>query len=38
VVDRWRAVGASVARTDIDGAITVTIDIRGEIAIERFAP
>jgi competence protein ComEC len=38
VVDRWRASGASVARTDTDGAITVTIDVRGEIAIERFAP
>ncbi|HSS02500.1 MAG TPA: ComEC/Rec2 family competence protein [Kofleriaceae bacterium] len=36
VVDRWRAAGASVGRTDTDGAITVTIDVRGEIAIERF--
>jgi competence protein ComEC len=38
VVDRWRAAGARVVRTDTDGAITVTIDVRGEIAIERFAP
>jgi competence protein ComEC len=38
VVERWRAAGASVARTDSDGAITVTIDLRGEVAIDRFAP
>jgi len=38
VVERWRAVGAEVARTDRDGAITVTIDARGALAIDRFAP
>jgi len=38
VVERWRAAGASVARTDRDGAITVTIDSGGALAIERFAP
>jgi len=38
VVGRWRAAGADVARTDIDGAITVTIDGDGELAIDRLAP
>jgi competence protein ComEC len=38
VVARWRAAGAGVARTDTDGAITVTIDAAGELAIDRFAP
>ena len=38
VVDRWRASGADVARTDRDGAITVTIDPGGAIVIDRFAP
>jgi len=38
VVDRWREDGARVARTDSEGAITVTIDLRGEVAIDRFAP
>lgn len=38
VVERWREAGASVARTDSDGAIIVTIDLRGAIVIDRFAP
>jgi competence protein ComEC len=38
VVARWRGAGADVARTDTDGAITVTIDGRGGLAIDRFAP
>jgi competence protein ComEC len=38
VVERWRAAGAEIARTDHDGAITVTIDRDGALAIERFAP
>jgi len=38
VVARWRGAGADVARTDTDGAITVTIDGRGALVIERFAP
>ncbi|HEY0993279.1 MAG TPA: MBL fold metallo-hydrolase, partial [Kofleriaceae bacterium] len=38
VVDRWRDAGADIARTDRDGAITVTIDLQGALAIERFAP
>jgi competence protein ComEC len=37
VVDRWRAAGADLARTDRDGAITVTIDATGNLAVERFA-
>ena len=38
VVARWRAAGADVARTDTDGAITVTIDDAGDLAVDRFAP
>ncbi len=38
VVARWRAAGADIARTDTDGAITVTIDAGGALAIDRFAP
>jgi len=36
VVARWQAAGTEVARTDADGAITVTIDDDGELAIARF--
>jgi competence protein ComEC len=38
VLDRWRDAGAEIARTDRDGAITVTIDLHGALAIERFDP
>jgi competence protein ComEC len=38
VVGRWRGAGADVARTDTDGAITVTIDADGTIMIDRLAP
>ncbi|NVB79997.1 MAG: MBL fold metallo-hydrolase, partial [Kofleriaceae bacterium] len=38
VVDRWHAAGARVARTDRDGAITVTIAADGELSVEHFAP
>jgi competence protein ComEC len=38
VVERWRAVGAAVARTDRDGAVRVTIGGDGGLAIEHFAP
>lgn len=36
VVDRWRAAGANVARTDTDGAVTVVIDPAGNMTVERF--
>lgn len=35
VVERWRAAGAEVLRTDVRGAITVTIDSAGALAVER---
>ncbi len=38
VVARWAAGGAEVARTDLDGAITVRVDAAGGLAVERFAP
>ncbi|MBA3397976.1 MAG: hypothetical protein H0T89_35455, partial [Deltaproteobacteria bacterium] len=38
VVARWRAGGAEIARTDLDGAITVRVDAAGGLAVERFAP
>ncbi|MBA2542136.1 MAG: hypothetical protein H0V17_21020 [Deltaproteobacteria bacterium] len=38
VVARWRAAGAEVARTDIEGTIALTIDTGGSITVERFGP
>jgi competence protein ComEC len=38
VVDRWRAAGAEVARTDRDGAITVTVHDDGRLERARVAP
>ncbi|HEX2691370.1 MAG TPA: ComEC/Rec2 family competence protein [Kofleriaceae bacterium] len=38
VVERWRAAGAGVSRTDTDGAITVTIDGDGALSIDRLVP
>jgi len=37
VVERWRARGAEVARTDLDGAVEVTISPSGTLAVTRFA-
>ncbi len=37
VLERWRAAGAEVARTDLDGAITVTIADDGRLEIDRWA-
>jgi competence protein ComEC len=36
VLARWRAAGASIARTDEDGAVTVTIDATGGLGVSRF--
>lgn len=38
VVERWRAAGAEVARTDTRGAITVTIDDTGRLGVAHFDP
>ena len=35
VVARWQAAGAAVARTDRDGAVTVTIDEAGDMDVAR---
>ena len=37
VVERWQSAGARVERTDLAGAITVTVGDDGELTIERFA-
>jgi len=38
VLTRWRAAGARIERTDLDGAITVIIGADGSLDVERFAP
>jgi len=38
VLARWRAAGADIARTDLDGAITVTVTTDGDLSVDRFAP
>jgi competence protein ComEC len=37
VIARWRSAGAAVERTDVAGAITITVDADGALAIDRFA-
>lgn len=37
VVGRWREVGARVERTDLGGAITVTVAADGALRVQRFA-
>jgi competence protein ComEC len=37
VVARWQAVGADVARTDRDGAVTITVSGDGGLSVDRFA-
>jgi competence protein ComEC len=37
VIARWQAAGADVARTDEDGAVTLTIDATGGMSVSRFA-
>jgi competence protein ComEC len=36
VVERWRLVGSRVERTDLGGAITVTVSAAGALAVQRF--
>jgi competence protein ComEC len=38
VVDRWRAAGARIIRTDVVGSITASIDRGGAISVETAAP
>jgi competence protein ComEC len=38
VVERWRQAGTAVERTDLAGAITVTVPADGTLGIERFVP
>ena len=38
VVERWRAVGATVIRTDRLGAITATVGRGGQLAVTSFDP
>jgi competence protein ComEC len=37
VLARWGAAGADVARTDLDGSVTIRVDASGELVTERFA-
>lgn len=37
VVERWRAAGADVERTDESGAVTITISAWGALTVDRFA-
>jgi competence protein ComEC len=37
VVERWREVGARVERTDVSGAITVTVSAAGALRVDRHA-
>lgn len=36
VIARWRAAGTDVARTDLEGAITVVVDDEGALSASRF--
>jgi competence protein ComEC len=37
VIDRWHHAGADVARTDLEGAITIVIDAAGGMTVDRFS-
>jgi competence protein ComEC len=38
VAARWQAAGATLLRTDLDGAVTLTISAAGEVDVAAFGP